>query len=385
MAVDVSVENAVALVTVDRQEAMNALDVDTLGRLRDVLADVAADREVRCVILTGAGERAFIGGADIEDMTQVDAEQAAAFAALGHEAGRPARDDAEADDRRDQRLRAWRRVRDRARLRHPLRGVGREARPTRGQLRPRPGLGRHPAPRAHDHARLREGAGAHRPACRRRGGVPARPRRRRPRPGARSAPTRTASLVHGEGAGGAGPPRRPSSTGRSVATTPRTCRRRPDALAGDADRPPRHARGWPRSSRSAARASRGSNELRPPSSDEAAGDPWLLRRLPTSGSRRGRPRSTSSHEFPWDVVELFREHGLFALFFAERYGGTGTGTLIGLVAIEEVPKVCATSGLILAVQELGSLSIKLAGVRHPAEGPAASRSSPRASGSRPTR
>src|SRR5689334_20886440 len=69
----------------------------------------------------------------------------------------------------------------------------------------------------------------------------------------------------------------------------------------------------------------------------------------------------ASHEFPWDVVELFREHGLFGLFFDERFGGTGTGTLVSLVAIEEVSKVCATSGLVLAVQELGSLALKLAG------------------------
>jgi len=68
-----------------------------------------------------------------------------------------------------------------------------------------------------------------------------------------------------------------------------------------------------------------------------------------------------SHEFPWDVVELYREHGLFGLFFDERYGGLGTGTLLALVAIEEVSKVCATSGLILAAQELGSLGLKLAG------------------------
>jgi alkylation response protein AidB-like acyl-CoA dehydrogenase len=68
-----------------------------------------------------------------------------------------------------------------------------------------------------------------------------------------------------------------------------------------------------------------------------------------------------SHEFPWDVVELFREHGIFGLLFAEEHGGTGTGTLLALVAIEEVSKVCATSGLILAVQELGSLGLKLAG------------------------
>jgi alkylation response protein AidB-like acyl-CoA dehydrogenase len=68
-----------------------------------------------------------------------------------------------------------------------------------------------------------------------------------------------------------------------------------------------------------------------------------------------------SHEFPWDVVELYREHELFGLLQEERYGGSGTGTLLALVAIEEVSKVCATSGLILAVQELGSLGLKLAG------------------------
>ncbi|MDQ3163537.1 MAG: acyl-CoA dehydrogenase family protein [Actinomycetota bacterium] len=69
----------------------------------------------------------------------------------------------------------------------------------------------------------------------------------------------------------------------------------------------------------------------------------------------------ASHEFPWDVVELFREHEIFGLLFDEEWGGTGTGTLLALVAIEEVSKVCATSGLLLAVQELGSLGLKLGG------------------------
>src|ERR687898_333083 len=68
-----------------------------------------------------------------------------------------------------------------------------------------------------------------------------------------------------------------------------------------------------------------------------------------------------SHEFPWDVVELYRDQGIFGLFFDEQHGGLGTGTLLALIAIEEVSKVCATSGLILAVQELGSLGLKLAG------------------------
>ena len=69
----------------------------------------------------------------------------------------------------------------------------------------------------------------------------------------------------------------------------------------------------------------------------------------------------ASHEFPWDVVELFREHEIFGLLFDQADGGTGTGTLLALAAIEEISKVCATSGLILAVQSLGSLGLELAG------------------------
>ena len=84
----------------------------------------------------------------------------------------------------------------------------------------------------------------------------------------------------------------------------------------------------------------------------------------TLARERIAPRAAeidASHEFPWDVVELFRDQGIFGLFFDEEVGGTGTGTLLSLVSIEEVSKVCATSGLILAVQELGSLGLKLGG------------------------
>src|ERR687883_658447 len=66
-------------------------------------------------------------------------------------------------------------------------------------------------------------------------------------------------------------------------------------------------------------------------------------------------------EFPWDVVDVFREHGIFGILYDEEYGGLGASALMTLVAVEEVSKVCATSGLIIAVQELGSLGIKLAG------------------------
>jgi alkylation response protein AidB-like acyl-CoA dehydrogenase len=72
-------------------------------------------------------------------------------------------------------------------------------------------------------------------------------------------------------------------------------------------------------------------------------------------------------EFPWDVVELFREHELFGVLFEEEHGGLGASSLLVFVAIEEISKVCATSGLIIAVQELGSLALKLAGTNEQKE------------------
>ncbi len=79
-------EDAVAVVTVDRPDAMNALDVATLTELRDRLLDLGDEAGVRVVVLTGAGERAFIAGADIKAMSEMDVEQAKAWGGLGHEA-----------------------------------------------------------------------------------------------------------------------------------------------------------------------------------------------------------------------------------------------------------------------------------------------------------
>ncbi len=65
--------------------------------------------------------------------------------------------------------------------------------------------------------------------------------------------------------------------------------------------------------------------------------------------------------YPWDIRRLFAEHDLFALPFGEAYGGTGTGTLTLNLAVEEIAKGCATSALMLAVHELGTLPSKLFG------------------------
>ena len=84
----VELEEAVALVTIDRQEALNALDVGTLTELRGRLGELAGDESVRVVILTGAGEKAFVAGADIKYMSGLDVDAAKEWGALGHETGR---------------------------------------------------------------------------------------------------------------------------------------------------------------------------------------------------------------------------------------------------------------------------------------------------------
>src|SRR4051795_2380524 len=66
-------------------------------------------------------------------------------------------------------------------------------------------------------------------------------------------------------------------------------------------------------------------------------------------------------EYPWDVRELLAEHDILGLPFSEEHGGTGTGTLVLQMAVEEIAKACASSALILMIQELGTLPIKLFG------------------------
>jgi acyl-CoA dehydrogenase len=66
-------------------------------------------------------------------------------------------------------------------------------------------------------------------------------------------------------------------------------------------------------------------------------------------------------EYPWDVRSLLSEQDILGLPFASEYGGTGTGTLMLNMAIEEIAKVDASCALILMVQDLGTLPIQLFG------------------------
>src|SRR5437868_4885933 len=61
-------KDQIAYVTIDRPKVLNALNMATMGELRTLFADLKQDREVRVVILTGAGEKSFVAGADISEL-----------------------------------------------------------------------------------------------------------------------------------------------------------------------------------------------------------------------------------------------------------------------------------------------------------------------------
>jgi alkylation response protein AidB-like acyl-CoA dehydrogenase len=66
-------------------------------------------------------------------------------------------------------------------------------------------------------------------------------------------------------------------------------------------------------------------------------------------------------EYPHDIRKLLGEQDILGLPFDEAYGGTGTGTLMLQIGVEEIAKACASSALILMIQELGTLPIQLFG------------------------
>lgn len=78
---------AIAWVTINRPEKLNALDARVVDALTKTFNALASSGDVRVAVLTGAGERAFVAGADIAQMAELDTESAARFARAGHALG----------------------------------------------------------------------------------------------------------------------------------------------------------------------------------------------------------------------------------------------------------------------------------------------------------
>jgi len=75
-------ETRIAVLTVQRPTRLNALDASTLDELRQAALDLQQDDSIRCVIVTGAGEKAFVAGADLNEIAG-DTAEAARMRALG--------------------------------------------------------------------------------------------------------------------------------------------------------------------------------------------------------------------------------------------------------------------------------------------------------------
>jgi enoyl-CoA hydratase len=81
--VKVEKKNRIAYVTIDRPKVLNALNMATMEELRQVFTDLRDDKETRVVILTGGGEKAFVAGADINELAKNDPVQAKAYTHRG--------------------------------------------------------------------------------------------------------------------------------------------------------------------------------------------------------------------------------------------------------------------------------------------------------------
>jgi alkylation response protein AidB-like acyl-CoA dehydrogenase len=87
----------------------------------------------------------------------------------------------------------------------------------------------------------------------------------------------------------------------------------------------------------------------------------MVRRLAREQVEPGAARRDAEGVFDWEMVNLLRENGLFGVDFGEAYGGAGAGMLALAIVVEELSRVDAACGLLIAVQELGSLPIMLSG------------------------
>ena len=81
--IKVAVDGALAIVTVAREAALNALSSQVISELTAASGELEVSTDVRVVILTGAGEKAFVAGADIAEMRDLSPLQAQAFAEMG--------------------------------------------------------------------------------------------------------------------------------------------------------------------------------------------------------------------------------------------------------------------------------------------------------------
>ena len=83
--VNSDIRDGVLVVTIDRQDKLNALNAQVFVELFSVFSDASANEAVRCVVLTGAGSKAFVAGADIAELRSLDRDGVEQTVARGHQ------------------------------------------------------------------------------------------------------------------------------------------------------------------------------------------------------------------------------------------------------------------------------------------------------------
>ncbi|MDA9793157.1 enoyl-CoA hydratase-related protein [Bacteriovoracaceae bacterium] len=86
--VDLNIIDSLAFITIDKEASYNALNIAVLEQLRDCMKELNQSSEVRAMILTGAGEKAFIAGADIKEMSGMSESEGMSFSELGQQVTR---------------------------------------------------------------------------------------------------------------------------------------------------------------------------------------------------------------------------------------------------------------------------------------------------------
>ena len=77
--------DGIGIITINRPDAMNAMNSDVVSELSITISDMIADKEIGVIIITGSREKAFVAGADIKAMQQMNAEDALEFGKTGQE------------------------------------------------------------------------------------------------------------------------------------------------------------------------------------------------------------------------------------------------------------------------------------------------------------
>jgi len=77
------VEEGIATITFNRPKALNAMNSETMSELKDAVTTCKDDDNIRVIILTGSGDKAFVAGADIAQMQDLEPCDALAFMELG--------------------------------------------------------------------------------------------------------------------------------------------------------------------------------------------------------------------------------------------------------------------------------------------------------------